>query len=91
MTRLSEMTLVPKETKYKHGEHGLFVYVHQRAGDHATVWVEDMSGTAIDNSVALQYVKLLAPDARVERRGSTFEVTPASALFEEVPCSSSHE
>lgn len=82
------MPIVSRETIYKHGE-GLFVHVHQSSNDKvATVWIEDISGTAIDNQVAHEYVKLLAPDAKVHRRGSTFEVTPASALFEEVPCSS---
>lgn len=91
MTRLSEMQLVSRESKYKHGQ-GTFVHVFQNCPLRATgplcatVWVADISGMSIDADVAHEYVKLLAPGAKVDRRGTTFEVTPASALFEEQPC-----
>lgn len=88
MTTLREMKLISTEEKYQHGE-GLFVYVHRENNNTATVWIDDRGGTSIPRDLAYQYVKLLAPGAAVQQRGTTYEVTPLSALYgESPPCSS---
>lgn len=74
------MNLISKEYRYKHGQYT--VHVHQRANNTATVWITDGMGNSVLREVGIEYVKLLAPGATVEQRGTTFEVTPASALFE---------